>query len=76
MKIVTWNCGGALRKKCQILDDLNADILVVQECEDPAQSTRNYKEWAGDYVWLGENRHTGLGIFSRKNHSLTRLTRL
>ena len=37
MKVVTWNCNGALRKKFEHLSDLNADIYVIQECEDPAR---------------------------------------
>ena len=40
MNIITWNCNGALRKKIEQVDSLGADILVVQECEDPAQSLR------------------------------------
>lgn len=68
MKLVTWNCNGAFRKKFQLLDSLSSDIVVIQECEDPAQSnSEEYKEWAGHYAWVGKNKHKGLGVFSPTN---------
>ena len=73
MKIVSWNCNGALRKKLEIIDSLKADVLVVQECEDPAQSTRAYQDWAGNYVWHGDNKNKGIGIFAKASIELTPL---
>ena len=35
MKLITWNCQGAFRKKAEIILTLNPDILVIQECESP-----------------------------------------
>ncbi|WP_020210896.1 hypothetical protein [Gilvimarinus chinensis] len=70
MKIITWNCAGAFRKKYHVLDGFDADILVIQECENPALSTQEYLHWAGDYLWIGQTRHKGLGIFAKKSHRL------
>lgn len=53
MRILTWNCNGALRTKLDRLDEFSADILVIQECEDPEQSTSDaYRKWAGDHAWV------------------------
>lgn len=70
MKIVTWNCNGAFRKKLALIDELDADILIIQECEDPARATSDYRDWAGCYLWRGNNKNKGVGIFARKNHTI------
>jgi|GEM_PF-7092758 len=33
MRIISWNCGGAYRKKIDKVLELNPDIAVIQECE-------------------------------------------
>ena len=74
MKIVTWNCNGALRNKLDIVNRLNADILVIQECENPKYSTAKYKDWVGDnYLWIGDNKNKGIGIFPKNNFSIKKL---
>jgi endonuclease/exonuclease/phosphatase family metal-dependent hydrolase len=71
LKIITWNCAGALRKKWKRVDQYGADILVIQECEDPERSNdSSYREWAGDYLWLGPTKNKGIGVFARAGHTL------
>ena len=74
MKIITWNCNGALRKKFENLSDFNADINVIQECENPAETKhKEYNEWAENYLWIGDTKNKGIGIFAKKNINLKRL---
>lgn len=74
MKIVTWNCNGAFRKKHHFLDKFDADLLIIQECENPSQSTSEYRKWAKNHFWIGGNKHKGLGVFALKGQSLQKLS--
>lgn len=73
MRLVTWNCNGALRNKFARLDALDADILVIQECEDPQQSTADYLAWAGAHAWVGYGKNKGIGVFPRRGQSIEQL---
>jgi len=46
MKLITWNCNGAFRNKNHLFDEDDYDILIIQECENPLESTKFYKEWS------------------------------
>jgi len=74
MKIVSWNCNRKFREKFVKIQSLDADIFVVQECENPAETTnKNYRSWASNYLWNGTNEHQGIGIFARPEIELSLL---
>ncbi len=73
MKIVSWNCNGGLRKKTHLLDALNADLLIIHECENPASSNDAFRSWAGSYLWRGDNNSKGIGIFPKNIFTVSAL---
>jgi exonuclease III len=74
MRILTWNCNGAFRRKYSLLDQFEADVLVIQECEEPSVGPTDYLNWASNHLWVGRNKSKGLGIFARKSQSLQGLS--
>ena len=71
MKVVSWNCNGAFRKKFNTLLDFNADIYIIQECENPAESKDlEYKSWAKNYLWIGDSKNKGLAVFVKEEINL------
>lgn len=75
LKIVSWNCNGKFREKFTEIIEEDADIYVIQECEDPSQSTEEeYREFAGEnYIWTGHLHYKGLGIFAKEDVKLERI---
>lgn len=72
MRIVTWNCNGGFWRKHSQLATFCADVLVIQECNDPARSkSAVYRDWAGSsFAWVGQSATKGLGIFARNGASI------
>lgn len=54
-------------------DSLGADILAVQECENPALSSGEYEKWAAGYLWVGESKNRGIGVFPRNGNRVQKL---
>lgn len=74
MKIISWNCNGAFRKKFHLLAKYDADILVIQECENPSLTyDEGYKHFAQNYLWIGDNKNKGLGIFAKQEILIEKL---
>ena len=71
MKIVTWNCNGKFSEKFAAILEEDADIYVIQECENPLIiDSKEYVDFASNYFWVGENQYYGLGIFAKDNVKL------
>ena len=69
MKLITWNCQGAFRKKVEVILNELPDILVIQECEHTDKLEFSSKATAPtSYLWFGDNNNKGLGIFSYSNY--------
>lgn len=74
MKIITWNCNGAFRKKFEAISKLDADIYIIQECENPIQTNDiKYIEWSKNYFWIGDNKNKGIGIFAKPEIKIEKL---
>ncbi|MEP6926003.1 MAG: endonuclease/exonuclease/phosphatase family protein [Ginsengibacter sp.] len=68
MKIITWNCNMAFRKKAEFILTYKPDILIIAECEHPeklifpAETPKPTQT-----LWFGKNKNKGLAIFSYSN---------
>ncbi|MCT4509531.1 MAG: endonuclease/exonuclease/phosphatase family protein [Tepidibacter sp.] len=67
MRIVSWNCNGAFRRKYKELISYNCDILIIQECENPnlVKYTKEFELFMPNFIWVGDNKSKGLGVFSK-----------
>jgi exonuclease III len=67
MKILTWNCNGAFRKKISIIDVSKIDIMIIQECENPdlVKFKDNFYNTFRYRLWVGDTKNKGLGVFSK-----------
>lgn len=62
MRIITWNCKMAYRKKDKFISEFRPDLVVVPECESFEKTKRN--------LWFGDNPKKGIGIFSYSDFEL------
>lgn len=68
MKIATWNCQGAFRKKAQHLAAFAPDLAAIQECECPSKLRFPVNvQPPTDLLWQGDNPDKGVGIFTHAN---------
>jgi len=74
MKIITWNCNMAFRKKADVILAYEPDILIVPECECIEKLVFGQDiQKPSDILWFGANQHKGLAILSYNNLKLTLL---
>jgi exodeoxyribonuclease III len=71
MKIITWNCNMAYRKKAEFILLEEPDILIVPECENIERLLfAPHVKQPTDIFWYGENLHKGIGVFSYSNFKI------
>lgn len=69
MKLISWNCQGAFRKKVDIILMHKPDILIVQECECIDKLVfSSATQRPINFYWHGDNVHKGIGIFSYSDY--------
>jgi exodeoxyribonuclease III len=69
MRLISWNCQGAFRKKADLILALHPDILVIQECEHPDKYIYNPGNKNPDsQYWYGDSKHKGICILSFKDY--------
>ncbi len=74
MKIATWNCNMAFRKKAAFILADKPDIVIVPECENPERLNFDLNtQKPTDVFWYGENPNKGLGVFSYSNYRFSLL---
>lgn len=75
LRLITWNCNMAFRKKAEVVLKYKPHIVVVPECEQPDKlkfpSTIPQPK---DILWVGNNLNKGLGIFSYSKYRFTLLS--
>ncbi|MBK9015033.1 MAG: endonuclease/exonuclease/phosphatase family protein [Saprospiraceae bacterium] len=71
MKVITWNCNMAFRKKSKFIDEFEPDILIVPECEHPEKI--KFERQPNDVFWYGQNKNKGLAVFSFTNFKINLL---
>ena len=71
MKIITWNCNMAYRKKAGLILKHSPDLVIVPECEHPDKMKfESNIPVPNDVFWFGNNQHKGLGVFSYSDYTL------
>jgi exodeoxyribonuclease-3 len=63
MKIISWNCKMAYRKKAELIAKYCPDLVVVPECEYLGEGTARK-------LWFGDNHKKGIGVFSYSDFQL------
>ncbi|WP_092935988.1 endonuclease/exonuclease/phosphatase family protein [Natrinema hispanicum] len=74
MRLAAWNCNQAFRRKQHHLLDLEPDIAVVPECEDPEEKG-DWSSWT-DWEWTGGDPHRGIGVFTRNDIAISDTTEI
>ncbi len=74
MKIITWNCNMAFRKKADFILEKKPDVLIIPECENPDKLIfKNETIKPTDLFWFGKNPNKGIGVFTYSDFKISLL---
>jgi hypothetical protein len=74
MKIVVWNCHGALDRKFSTLTELAPDIAIVPECPNPQLAAmRSVRSAVSSSTWSGLSDRRGLAVLAFGEYRLEAL---
>ncbi|MCM1005793.1 MAG: hypothetical protein NC402_05795 [Prevotella sp.] len=67
MKIVSWNANSKFREKYNEILRLDADVYVIQECENPATcKDAEYRAFFANAFWAGQYNYKGLMVLTTR----------
>ncbi len=73
MKIISWNCNMAFRKKYVPILKLKPDLLILQECENGDKLRESIKDIPfNQLIWHGNNQHKGVAAISFNETTITK----
>jgi len=73
MRLVAWNCNGGFHRKSDALAALAPDVAILSECANLDTLHRKAPGFAPtDALWMGDNPHRGLAVFSFGRYRLSR----
>lgn len=73
MKIVSWNCNGAFRKKYERILELDADIYVIQECEPIDSFKKDLTKIISNGIWEKGANTKGVLVFAKPEVKLEKM---
>lgn len=73
MRIVSWNCNGAFRKKYKRILELEADIYVIQECEPIDLIKGDLKKIISNGIWEKGANTKGVLVFAKLGVKLEKM---
>ncbi|KKH98421.1 hypothetical protein EO95_04400 [Methanosarcina sp. 1.H.T.1A.1] len=68
MRVITWNCNMAFRKKHEQILPYEPDLLIVPECEHPDKFKNKFYD---NILWISDNKNKGLAVFSFNDFEIT-----
>lgn len=72
MRILTWNCSMAFRKKWQYADGFAPDLMVICEAEEPSRQPAALIAEYPHHDWIGDNPNKGLLVLAKEPWALVR----